>query len=155
LQPPPFKSFSDRRNNPSLPSINLASTTSTKGAGEPQKVMASEVLVVDMNPGPGVDYTSLQDAVDTAGDGDVLLIKTGIYPSPVITAKSLSLIADVGASVTVLSNGGGYRFLGSGSTKRSVCHRRYSSRWIGSDVRTRSHRWGRLTTREQRRLGLD
>lgn len=66
---------------------------------------ASEVLVVAGAPGPGVDFTDLQSAVDAAENADVLLIKSGVYPAPVIVTKSLTLIADQNASVLVLSHG--------------------------------------------------
>ena len=58
------------------------------------------VLVVDDDGGPGVDFTHVADAVNAAADGDVLLIRSGSYigfpfgPEIVIDAKSLSLFAE-------------------------------------------------------------
>lgn len=65
------------------------------------------VLVVDDLPGPGVDFTAIQPAVDAASEGDVILIQAGTYPSPVqpaVDGKSLSLVAEAGA-VVVLPDG--------------------------------------------------
>ncbi|MFT7665545.1 MAG: hypothetical protein ACI87A_003784, partial [Planctomycetota bacterium] len=45
-QPPPFKSFLDRRNNPALPSINLAST---KGPPDPNEVAPTRSINGQVN----------------------------------------------------------------------------------------------------------
>jgi len=59
------------------------------------------VHVVDDDGGPGVDFTVLQDAVDAAADGDLILVETGNYFSMTIDAKSLIVVADEGAEVTI------------------------------------------------------
>ena len=56
--------------------------------------VAGEVLVVDGNGGPGVDFTSLQAAVDAAAEGDTLLVyRGGDYATFAIDGKSLDLVA--------------------------------------------------------------
>ncbi|MHC5064901.1 MAG: right-handed parallel beta-helix repeat-containing protein, partial [Planctomycetota bacterium] len=63
---------------------------------------AQQVHVVDDMPGPGVDFTDLQAAVDGASPGDHLLIKDGTYlAANLIIDKDLALIADTGAQVTI------------------------------------------------------
>lgn len=63
---------------------------------------ASDVLVVAQNAGPGVDFTSLQNAIDAAKDGDVVLVKTFTGAGATIAAKSLTLVVDSG-NVAALS----------------------------------------------------
>ncbi len=62
---------------------------------------AQSVLVVDPANGSGTDFTSLPTAVAAAADGDVLLLRTGSYNELVIASKSLTVIADRGAVVTI------------------------------------------------------
>ncbi len=65
------------------------------------------VWVVDDDGGATVDFSSLQAAIDTAADGDTLLLRAGNYTAPPafppvplsITDKSLTLIADGGVPV--------------------------------------------------------
>lgn len=64
---------------------------------------AQQVLVVAPSPGPGVFATAIQPAVDAAADGDVILVKTGSYAGFLITAKSLTVAADAGATVAIAS----------------------------------------------------
>ena len=59
------------------------------------------VHVVDDDGGPGVDFSSLQAAVNAAVDGDVVLIRSGSYAGLTLTDKDLVLVADQGAQVTV------------------------------------------------------
>lgn len=57
------------------------------------------VLVVDASgPGP---FTDLPAAVSAASDGDVLLLKSGVYSAATISNKALDLVADAGAAVVV------------------------------------------------------
>ena len=46
---------------------------------------ADQVLVVDDDGGAGVDFTHLQDAIEAAGEGDLVLIRDGHYPGLTIT----------------------------------------------------------------------
>ena len=61
------------------------------------------VLVVDLEDGPGTDFTSLYDAVNNAADGDTLLIREGVYNNFFLQLfdRSLSLVAEEGAHVGV------------------------------------------------------
>jgi hypothetical protein len=58
-----------------------------------------DVLVVD-DDGPG-PYLDLQSAVDTAAEGDVILIEGGTYGAVDVVGKSLVLTADLGEIVNV------------------------------------------------------
>ena len=53
-----------------------------------------KVWVIDNAPGPGIDFTSLAAGVAAASDGDVLLLKQGMYSSLSITGKALTVQAD-------------------------------------------------------------
>jgi hypothetical protein len=59
------------------------------------------VLVVDSVAAPGVDYTTLQDAIDAADEGDTLLVRGGDYAAFKLSSKSLSIVADAGQIVRI------------------------------------------------------
>ncbi len=59
------------------------------------------VRVVAPAPGPGVDHVTIQDAVDSAAAGDIVLVKSGSYPGFTVDAKSVVISADLGHVVTV------------------------------------------------------
>jgi len=40
---------------------------------------AADTLVVDVDGGPGSDFTAIKDAVDAAADGDTVLVRPGTY----------------------------------------------------------------------------
>lgn len=40
---------------------------------------ASSTYVVDDNPGPGVDFNSIQSAIAAVAPGDVLIVRPGNY----------------------------------------------------------------------------
>ncbi len=66
----------------------------------------ADVIVVDAAGGPGSDFTSLQDAVLAALDGDTLLVRDGNYRGGLTIdagARSLTLVADAGAEPAVTS----------------------------------------------------
>jgi hypothetical protein len=58
---------------------------------------AGSVWVVAPSAGPGIDFTSVQAAVDAASDGDLVLIRGGAYPPAVVAlgGKSVQLVGDV------------------------------------------------------------
>lgn len=49
----------------------------------------------------GAPYSTVQSAVDAAVDGDVVLVKAGTYPGFTLAGRSVSVVADAGASVTI------------------------------------------------------
>lgn len=55
---------------------------------------AQRVWVVAPVAGAGVDFTVIQDAVNAAVDGDMILVRAGSYTSVSIRAKALTLVAD-------------------------------------------------------------
>jgi len=63
-------------------------------------VLAGNVLVVDASGGGA--YTSIQAAIAAAGDGDTILVKSGLYSGFTIDDKGVSVVADTGAVVDVL-----------------------------------------------------
>ena len=57
--------------------------------------VAAQTFVVDLNNGPGTDFTSLQAAVDGVPDGANLEVRAGIYfENILIDGKSLTLLGD-------------------------------------------------------------
>jgi len=61
-----------------------------------------QVHVVDAAGGPGADSTSLGGAVNPAADGDIVLVRAGVYPDLdgiVLDGKGLVVVAEVGAQV--------------------------------------------------------
>jgi len=59
----------------------------------------ADVIVVDA--GGSGQHTNLQAAVDAALDGDTLLVKAGAYSGFTVDDKSLAIVAETGAAVTV------------------------------------------------------
>ncbi len=66
------------------------------------------VWVVDQALGAGTDFSNLQAAVDAAAPGDVLLVRSGIYPPFFLDGKGLTIAADTGAGVWVSPAWTGY-----------------------------------------------
>lgn len=64
-----------------------------------------KVIVVDDDPGPGVDFQSIVLAVEAAQEGDTILIKHSVIWEPAvdINAKSLTLVAEQGAQVLIVN----------------------------------------------------
>lgn len=60
----------------------------------------ADVLILDDDGGPDVDFTSLEEALTQAQDGDTLLIRTGNYSGPALTinltGRSLVIVGDGG-----------------------------------------------------------
>lgn len=67
---------------------------------------APHVWVVDDDHGPGVDFATLQAAIDAASSGDVVLVKDGTYTDFALDAKSLAIAAELAASVVIRSSSG-------------------------------------------------
>lgn len=62
-------------------------------------VQAPTTWVVDDDGGPGVDFTSLQVAIDTAAPGDLILVRPGVYGNFDL-AKALTILGEEGARTT-------------------------------------------------------
>jgi hypothetical protein len=79
----------------------------------------AQTLVVDVNGGPGTNFTSIAAATAAAPSGAVLSIRAGNYPQFTIIGKSLTLLADPGVVVFSTAVGGtgiGISGLASGQT---------------------------------------
>jgi pectin methylesterase-like acyl-CoA thioesterase len=69
--------------------------------------------VVDDSGGPGVDYTSLQAAIDGSANGDTILVRAGYYGSAVIDGKALIVTSEnAGAPAAVQTSSLTVRSLG-------------------------------------------
>lgn len=66
----------------------------------------AQTFVVDVDNGPGTDFTSIAAATAAAPSGSVLLIRTGGYAEFTINGKSLTLLADPGVAVFNAALGG-------------------------------------------------
>lgn len=62
------------------------------------------VFVVDAAGGAGSAFTEIQPAIDAAASGDLVLVRSGSYSGFSVVAKSLSIVADAGATVDVNSS---------------------------------------------------
>ena len=74
--------------------------------------LAQAVWIVDAFNGAGADFTDMPAAVAAAGEGDLILLRDGIYTEFTITAKSLTIVADAGHHPLISE-----RVLGSGSSQ--------------------------------------
>lgn len=63
-------------------------------------VAAAELRIVQPD-GPVGTWPSIQEAIDAASDGDVILVKGGEYSTFYLSDKSLSIVAESGAFVVV------------------------------------------------------
>lgn len=62
------------------------------------------VVVVDAAKGPGFEFATVAQAIDAAAEGDVLLVRQGVYDGTLpmtIDAKSLTIVADTAANVVL------------------------------------------------------
>lgn len=89
-----------RRANTLLPFLPILLATPLAAAGQ--------VHVVAPAAGPGVDFTNLQTALTTAGNGDVILLKSGTYSTGSVTpfnfaGKGLTIVEDAGQTATIAS----------------------------------------------------
>ena len=62
---------------------------------------AQDVLVVDDTSGTGADFSTLSAAIAAAGEGDTILLRAGDYAAAPIDARSLNVVAEAGALVTI------------------------------------------------------
>lgn len=68
----------------------------------PVAAAQSAVRVVDDSGGPGIQYTTIQAAIEAAADGDVILVKPGTYSDASINDTSVTIVADSGGPVRVV-----------------------------------------------------
>lgn len=61
----------------------------------------ADVLVVDDDGGPGVDYITVAAAISGSSPGDLILVRDGVYSSFSVDTTSLIIAADTGASPVV------------------------------------------------------
>jgi hypothetical protein len=54
--------------------------------------------VVDVNNGPGTDFTALQTAFDAASEGDTLIVRSGRY-APCVATKGLTVLGQGGVVI--------------------------------------------------------
>ncbi|HKE00245.1 MAG TPA: hypothetical protein VKE69_04490 [Planctomycetota bacterium] len=62
---------------------------------------AQQVLVVAPAAGPGVFSTSIQSAIDAAGEGDTVLVRDGAYGGFLVFGKSITVCAEEGATAAI------------------------------------------------------
>ncbi len=48
----------------------------------PISIAAQTVHILDQAAGPGSDFTTFKDAIDAAGPGDIIVVRSGTYASP-------------------------------------------------------------------------
>ena len=53
---------------------------------------AARIWYVDDSEGPGIDFKSIQDAIDSARAGDIIIVYNGTYRENVKVSKQLNLI---------------------------------------------------------------
>lgn len=85
---------------PGLGQAQSSVPTTSKAGPEPPAAIEGRVLVVDVS-GVG-DFVSLADAVAAAPERALILVKTGVYPDPVVSSgKGITIQADAGATVEI------------------------------------------------------
>lgn len=62
-------------------------------------VAPAQTYIVDINNGPGTNFTSLDAAATAAPDGAVLIVRAGNYPGMTILGKGLKVLAEPGVVV--------------------------------------------------------
>lgn len=59
------------------------------------------IWIVDDDGGVGVAFTDIGAAISAAADGDLIVVRDGVYPGFTLLGRRLSLTADLGATPTV------------------------------------------------------
>lgn len=67
----------------------------------PATALAADVFVVDVSGGPGTDFTSIAAALSNAQNGDILLVRSGVYEGFASDGKAVTLVADQGANALI------------------------------------------------------
>ena len=61
----------------------------------------AQVWFVDPEGGPGVQFGQIQEAVDAAADGDLIVVRSGTYDQVRVVGKSLAIVEEEGAEAAV------------------------------------------------------
>jgi len=64
----------------------------------------ADTLVVDDDGGPGVDFTSIVDAVAAANRGDMISVHDGLYPAYITLDQALRIESAAGSTSVVISS---------------------------------------------------
>ena len=75
------------------------------GMGPVQEVEGATTIVVDVHGGE--DFTTIQNAIDHASEGDIVLVKAGIYYENIVINRSIDLVGD-GGDRAVIDGGHNY-----------------------------------------------
>ncbi|MFT5733217.1 MAG: hypothetical protein ACJA2W_002484 [Planctomycetota bacterium] len=67
---------------------------------------AQRTWIVDDDAGPGVDFQQIQPAFQAANHGDIVLVRSGRYASPVVLNKGLRVIAEEGVQLGIPTGSG-------------------------------------------------
>ncbi|MBI1380290.1 MAG: hypothetical protein GC161_04300 [Planctomycetaceae bacterium] len=70
----------------------------------PATALAADVFVVDVSGGPGTDFLTIADALSNAQNGDILLVRSGVYEGFASDGKAVTVVADQGANALLSSN---------------------------------------------------
>src|SRR5712671_2671002 len=62
--------------------------------------LPAQTFIVDVNNGPGTNFTQIAAAVPAVPDGSTLLVRAGSYMSFAINGKGLTILCDPGVAVT-------------------------------------------------------
>ncbi|HEX5011008.1 MAG TPA: hypothetical protein VFY71_11465 [Planctomycetota bacterium] len=81
---------------------------------------AQQVWVVGPQPGPGVDFTAIQAAVNAAADGDIILVKLGSYVGNVAIANKSLVIEGMPSPAGSSPSSTGTLWIGGLQADRSV-----------------------------------
>jgi hypothetical protein len=57
---------------------------------------SAQTFIVDVNNGPGTNFTSIATAATVVPDGSVLIVRVGHYASFAVTGKSLTVLGETG-----------------------------------------------------------
>jgi len=87
-----------RFSRPQLSSVALCGAALFAAAGA--SAAQGNAWVVDDDGGGGVDFTTLQAAVDAASDHDLILVRAGAYQRLEVVDKALTIVGDEGAVVS-------------------------------------------------------
>ncbi len=83
--------------------MQLRSFAGALGLAVLAPVVSAQGKVIVVDAAGGGAFTDLRAAVDAAADGDLVLVKDGVYDTFTVQGKSITVTADLGADVEVLN----------------------------------------------------